>query len=61
MIIYLLRINVKLSEIFIEIIKGQLFFIKTEKQLSPKLHHIKDFSRGHHVQMGCLRGSRNLP
>jgi hypothetical protein len=34
---------------------------KTEKQLSPKLHHIKDFSRGHHVQMGCLRGSRNLP
>jgi hypothetical protein len=56
-----LRINVKLSEIFIEIIKGQLFFIKTEKQLSPKLHHIKDFSRGHHVQMGCLRGSRNLP
>jgi maltodextrin utilization protein YvdJ len=60
MIIYLLRIKIKLLDIFIEIIQGQ-FFIKTEKQLSPKLHHIKDFSRGHHVQMGCLRGSRNLP
>jgi hypothetical protein len=42
MIIYLLRIKIKLLDIFIEIIQGQ-FFIKTEKQLSPKLHHIKDF------------------
>ena len=42
-IIYLLRIYIKFSEIFIEIIKDYLFFIETEKQLTSKLHYIKDF------------------